>query len=79
MRRNHARENWCYRGCGRRLSRRSLGWDRSRRCGSMRNEEGPAVDSRCGVLQIAWPGITWREKKIRVGEKGNLKMKTAIT
>lgn len=24
----------------------------------MRNEEGPAVDSRCGVLRIAWFGVT---------------------
>lgn len=37
----------------------------------MRNEEGPAVDSRCGVLRIAWFGVTWKQKKIKVGEKGN--------
>ncbi len=59
MRRHHAGENWCDRGCGSRLSRGSLGWDRGRRCGPVRNEEGPAVDSRCGVLRIAWLGVTW--------------------
>lgn len=59
VRGHHSGENWSDRGCGRWLSRRSLGWDRGRRCGAMRNEEGAAVDSRCGVLRIAWFGITW--------------------
>lgn len=35
----------------------------------MRNEEGPTVDSRCGVLRIAWFGISWKNKEIRVVEK----------
>lgn len=59
MRGHHAGENWCDGGCGRRLSGRSLGWDRGRGRGPMRNEQGSAVDSGCGVLWIAWFGITW--------------------
>lgn len=62
MRGDHARENWRDRGCGGRLSRRSVRWDRGRRRGPMRNEEGPAVDSRCGVLRIPWFGVTWRKR-----------------
>lgn len=62
MRGHHARENWCDRGCGSRLSRRSLGLDRGRRRGPMRNEEGPAFDSRRGDVWIPWFGVTWRKK-----------------
>lgn len=58
MRRYHARKYWCDRGCRLWLSRRSLGWDRGRRRGSMRNEEGLAFDSRCGVLWIARFAVT---------------------
>lgn len=58
VRGNHARENWCNGSRGRLVSGRSLRWDGGRRRGPMRNEEGPTVDSRCGVLRIAWFGIT---------------------
>lgn len=68
VRGHHARENWRDRGCGSQLGRRGLGWGRGRRRGPMRDEEGPAVDPRCGVLRIALFGITWRQKNIRVGE-----------
>lgn len=55
---HHAGENWRDRSCGRWLSRRSLGLGRGRRCGAMRNKKGPTVDSRGGVLWIAWLGVT---------------------
>lgn len=58
MRGHHARENGCDGGCGRRLSGRSMGWDRGRGRGPMRDEQGSAVDSGCGVLRIAWFGVT---------------------
>lgn len=67
MRRHHARENWRDRGCGSRLGWRGLRWGRGRRRGPMRDEEGPAVHPRCGVLWIAWFGITWRQKNISMG------------
>lgn len=59
---HHAGEHGCDGGCGRWLGWRSLGWDGSRGCGPMRNEKGPAVDSRCGVLRIAWFSVTWKLK-----------------
>lgn len=34
----------------------------------MRNRQRSAVHSRCGVLRIAWFGITWWENISRVGE-----------
>lgn len=36
----------------------------------MRNDEGPTVDPRCGVLWIAWFGITWGQKNVRFVGKG---------
>ena len=60
VRGNHARENRCDGSCRRLLSRRGLGWDWCRRRGPMRDEEGSTVDSRCGVMRIAWFGITWK-------------------
>lgn len=56
MRGHHSWENWRDGGSGR--SRRGLVWDW---CGPMRNEEGPAVNSRCGVLWIAWFIVTCKE------------------
>lgn len=56
VRGDHAWENWSNGCCGSGLSRRSFGWGR---CGSMRNGERSAVDSRCSVLRIPWFGITW--------------------
>lgn len=58
MRGHHAGENWCDRGRGSWLGGRGLWGGGGRRCGPVRNEEGSAVDSRCGVLQIAWFGVT---------------------
>lgn len=66
---DHAGENWCDGGRGSRLGRRGVGLGRGRRRGPMRNEEGPAVHSRCGYLVIAWFGVTWKQKRIRVDIK----------
>lgn len=68
---HHARENWCYGGCRSGLDWRGLWWGRGRRRGPVRNDEGPTVDPRCGVLWIAWFGITWgRQKNVRFVGKG---------
>lgn len=38
----------------------------------MRDKEGPAVDSRCGVLWIAWFGIACNFVGRVVGGRGNV-------
>lgn len=63
--RHHAGENGRDGGCGRRLSRGGGG----RGCGSMMDEEGPAVHPRCGVLWVSRFGITWRGSESRNSEE----------
>lgn len=62
VRGHHAREYWRDGGSGCWLGRRSLRWGRVRGRGPMRDEEGPAVDPRSGVLWIPRFGVTWRQK-----------------
>lgn len=65
VRGNHAGEHRRDGSGGRWLSRRSLRWDGGRRRGPVRNEEGSAVDSRGGVVRIAWFGVTLRGEKMK--------------
>lgn len=66
---NHAGEHRRDGGGGRQLGGRGLRWGRVGGRGAVRNEEGPAVDPRSGVLRVARFGITWRPEIISISLK----------